>query len=103
MATQDTSKSGWICPECGRSFSGKFQLSYHQKIAHGIEPLENHSNVLEEVFGSIHERFRDKTRDKLWVELCELGIDAELAERGLINEKKQPQHELFCNAISCSI
>ena len=29
---------GFNCPECGACFADEFRLSYHRKLAHGIEP-----------------------------------------------------------------
>ncbi len=29
---------GFNCPECGLRFADEFRLSYHRKLAHGIEP-----------------------------------------------------------------
>jgi len=38
-------------------------------------------------FGTLKEKLRDKTRDRLCAALCAMGIDARLAERGRVEEK----------------
>lgn len=39
---------GFNCPECGVSFGDEFRLSYHRRLAHGIEPGSSANEELQE-------------------------------------------------------
>jgi hypothetical protein len=80
------------CPECGKLFEQP-SLNYHRMLHHRIDlPVPHHtaerkSNAIERFIDRLLKSFQNPVREDIVLELCTIGVDAELLDRGLPEEE----------------
>ena len=92
MYGNDNNYKKLSCPQCGKVFFSEpreYYLNYHRVLHHGADlPAPNRmSEYQHNGFERLVERARDHTRDNVALELRSIGVDAELIDRGLPEEK----------------